>query len=114
MFIFVVKNDQNIILLDRFRPACLPMRQSLLSERHGSMVYGLIRGSSFNISQATTFKSVNYTLVENKMCLAYRSEPTSNDSGFCVETGGVSDHEGDPIMVILFSSFIHVYAIFEI
>lgn len=88
-----------ITRLDRFRPACLPMEQSLLSKRHGDPVYRLIRNSSFNFSQATTFKTINHTLVENKMCEAHRLDSSLMDAGFCVETDGVSGHDGDPIMV---------------
>lgn len=75
------------------------MEQSLLSKRHGNPVYRLIRNSSFNVSEATTFKTINHTLVENKMCESGRSQPSLMDVGFCVETDGVSGHDGDPIMV---------------
>lgn len=75
------------------------MRQSTLDDRNGELVYRLIRDGSFNISQPTTFKTINHTLVENEMCRASRSELSSDGETFCVETDGVSGHEGDPIMV---------------
>lgn len=72
------------------------MRQSILNDRNGELVYRLIRDGSFDISQPTVFRTINHTLVENEMC---GSELSSGEDGFCVETDGVSGHEGDPIMV---------------
>lgn len=93
-----------LIPIDRFRPVCLPLRQSILSERHGDLVFRLIRNSSFDISQATTFQPINHTLVENAMCEVHRSNTSLGDAGFCVETDGVSGQDGDPFMVSFFLS----------
>lgn len=86
------------------------MRQSLLEERHGNAIYRLIRDRSFDISQPTAFKTANYTIVEREMCATYRTEPASlMGSGICVETYGVTGHEGDPVMVSFVLSFILEY-----
>lgn len=95
------------LFVDRIRPACLPPRESILSERV-SEIYRLVRTTKvtyedweewLDVSRTVAYEAKNYTQMETEYCeLIYRVN-LKDQTALCAQGDGESANQGDPFVV---------------
>lgn len=95
------------LFLDRIRPACLPPRESIFTERI-SEIYRLVRTTQvkysdwfewLNVSQAVSYKTKNYTQMETEYCELIFRVNLKDQTAFCAQGDVKSGNQGDPFVV---------------
>lgn len=86
------------LYLDRIRPACLPPKASILSQRI-SEIYRLVRDSTLKVFQAAAYKPKSYVLLNTEYCHLMHSVNLSNQTAFCAQGDDASGNHGDPFVV---------------
>lgn len=95
------------LVSDRIRPACLPPRESILTERI-SEIYRLVRKTQMkytdwfewlDVSQVVAYNAKNYTQTETEYCELIHRVNLEDQTAFCAQGDGKAGNQGDPFVV---------------